>query len=57
VVTADDQRLRELRRLCEQAERLRRDAVKLCEQIAARIERSRALTQSSPRPERRLSKR
>jgi hypothetical protein len=56
VVTADDLRLRELRRLCEQAERLRRDAEKLCKQITARLERSREIT-GSPRPDRRRNKR
>jgi hypothetical protein len=39
---ADDLRLRELKRLCEQAEHLRRDAEKLCKQINARLEQSRA---------------
>jgi len=58
VLSADEQRLRELKRLCEQAERLRRDAEKLCKEITVRIERSRVLHgQSSPRPERRRNKR
>jgi hypothetical protein len=56
VVTADDLRLRELKRLCEQAERLRRDAEKLCKQINARLEHSRALHGSSI-SERRRNKR
>jgi hypothetical protein len=52
VVTAEELRLKELERLCEQAERLRREAEKLCKQITARIERSREL-HGSPRSERR----
>jgi hypothetical protein len=59
VITADDLRLRELRQLCEQAERLRKDAERLCKQIAAQIERSRAAHRADepPRHERRRSKR
>jgi hypothetical protein len=40
---ANDLQLRELKRLCEQAEHLRRDAEKLCKQINAQLERSLAL--------------
>jgi transposase len=58
VPSADEQRLRELKRLCEQAERLRRDAEKLCKQITVRIERSRALHgQPSTNADRRRTKR
>jgi hypothetical protein len=58
VASEDELRLKELKRLCEQAERLRRDAEKLCKQITVRIERSRALHgESSTRPERRRTKR
>jgi F0F1-type ATP synthase membrane subunit b/b' len=56
VVTADDLRLRELKRLCEQAERLRRDAEKLCKQINARLEHSRALHGSPPANRRRTAR-
>jgi hypothetical protein len=53
---ADDLRLRELKRLCEQAERLRRDAEKLCKQINARLEHSRALHGSPPANRRRTAR-
>jgi hypothetical protein len=58
MITAEDLRLKELKRLCEQAERLRRDAEKLCQQIEKRIERSRALhAPAEPIKDRRRTKR
>lgn len=58
VLTAEDMRLRELKRLCEQAERLKREADKLCKHIQTRIDRSRALHGDAPRrPERRRIRR
>ena len=56
--TAEDLRLRELKRLCEQAERLKREADKLCKHIQTRIDRSRALHGDAPkRQERRRTRR
>jgi len=55
VASEEELRLKELKRLCEQAEQLRRDAEKLCKQITARLERSRAL-HGVPRPDRRRAK-
>jgi len=49
VLTGEELRLRELKRLCEQAERLKRDADKLCKHIQTRIDRSRALHGDEPR--------
>ena len=47
VSVLDEARIRELKALCEQAERLRKDAEKLCRQLAVQIERSRAAHQSA----------
>jgi hypothetical protein len=38
----DDERLRQLKELCEQADKLREAAEKLCQELAEQIERSRA---------------
>jgi hypothetical protein len=56
--TADDLRLKELKQLCVEADRLRRDAEKLCKQIGKRIEQSRAIHDGAePFKERRRTKR
>jgi hypothetical protein len=48
VASVDELQLRELKRLCEQALRLQRDAEKLCRQIQTRIDRSRSLHAPPP---------
>jgi hypothetical protein len=50
----DDERIRQLRALCEQADKLREAAEKLCQELAEQLERSRARHPPQVRDRRRV---